>query len=288
MNITIEKEYHPTIHEKLDGFLREKSVPHILFYGEHGCGKKTIVQHLLNEMYKNMSHIDRREYVLYVDCAFGKGIKFIRDEVKFFAKKNVFYNQDPICKTIVLLNCELLTIDAQSALRRCIEVFSNSTRFFVIVQKRELLLRPIVSRFCCIHVPRPMIKYNPSNIHTVCRQKHISKFLKDQKHSKQKYMKKQLQQLDVIYPEFKSKQTSNETKQRLIEIARKNKEKGITYLDYEAYLKKSCFDNGKEGYVLIAMEKTKQDCRNEELLMYLFFELYIIRRNLGLKNIYEM
>ena len=36
-------------------------------------------------------------------------------------------------KTIVMTNADKLTIDAQSALRRCIESFSHTTRFFIIV-----------------------------------------------------------------------------------------------------------------------------------------------------------
>ena len=46
-------------------------------------------------------------------------------------------------KSIILLNADKLTIDAQSALRRCIEVFNHTTRFFIIVEDRYKLLKPI-------------------------------------------------------------------------------------------------------------------------------------------------
>jgi dihydroorotase len=48
-----------------------------------------------------------------------------------------------------------LTIDAQSALRRCIELFSHNTRFFIVVENKDKLLNPILSRFCDIFVPEP-------------------------------------------------------------------------------------------------------------------------------------
>jgi hypothetical protein len=51
-----------------------------------------------------------------------------------------------------LLNADSLTIDAQSALRRCIELFSHNTRFFILVENKERLLNPILSRFCEIYV----------------------------------------------------------------------------------------------------------------------------------------
>ena len=94
--------------------------------------------------------------VMVVNCSHGnKGIKFIRDEFKFFAKTNIQTNYGVPFKSIVLLNADCLTIDAQTALRRCIELFSHSTRFFIIVKDKHRLLNPILSRFCEIHVPEP-------------------------------------------------------------------------------------------------------------------------------------
>ena len=62
-------------------------------------------------------------------------------------------NDNNMFKSIVLMNADELTIDAQSALRRCIELFSHNTRFFIIVENKYKLLNPILSRFCEIYVP---------------------------------------------------------------------------------------------------------------------------------------
>ena len=51
------------------------------------------------------------------------GIKLIREDLKFFGK--LVITKD-LFKTVVLYNGDKLTIDAQCALRRCIEVFSNT------------------------------------------------------------------------------------------------------------------------------------------------------------------
>jgi hypothetical protein len=59
-------------------------------------------------------------------------------------------------KIIVLQNADKLTIDAQSALRRSIEIYSNNTRFFIIVENIQKILNPILSRFCEIYVPERM------------------------------------------------------------------------------------------------------------------------------------
>jgi hypothetical protein len=92
-----------------------------------------------------------------VNCSHGKGIQFIREELKFFAKTNIQSSaENSEFKTILLLNAHHLTVDAQSALRRCIELFSYNTRFIIIVENRNKLLNPILSRFCDIYVPEHM------------------------------------------------------------------------------------------------------------------------------------
>merc|ERR1711916_59 len=89
----------------------------------------------------------------------GKGIKFIREDLKLFSKTNISFINNNF-KTIILLNADCSTIDAQSALRRCIELFTHTTRFFLVVQNRFSLLKPILSRFCEIHVPEKVNFHN--------------------------------------------------------------------------------------------------------------------------------
>ena len=99
----------------------------------------TIVGNFINQIYEG----DRnrvKSNVMFVNCAHGKGIKFIRDELKYFAKANMQCNDNNMFKSIVLMNADELTIDAQSALRRCIELFSHNTRFFIIVENKYKLL----------------------------------------------------------------------------------------------------------------------------------------------------
>jgi len=59
-------------------------------------------------------------------------------------------------KIIVLQNADRLTIDAQSALRRSIEIYSHNTRFFIIVENIQKIMNPILSRFCEIYIPDRM------------------------------------------------------------------------------------------------------------------------------------
>jgi DNA polymerase III delta prime subunit len=143
--------HNDNVLSKLKHFFETKKIPNIIFHGSSGSGKRTIVNNFLSRIYDN-DILKQKNHVMTVNCSHGKGIKFIRDELKFFAKTNIQVN-DVMFKSIVLLNADSLTIDAQSALRRCIELFSNNTRFFIIVENKCKLLNPILSRFCEIYVP---------------------------------------------------------------------------------------------------------------------------------------
>lgn len=157
---------HQQIHEKLDYFYKNNQIPHIIFHGSSGSGKKTIVYQFLDKIYDSNRN-KMKHNIMFVNCSHGKGIKFIREDLKFFAKTNLQMNQGVRFKSIVLFNADSLTTDAQSALRRCIELFSYNTRFFIIVENKHKLLNPILSRFCEIYVPE-YINQNGfiENLHT--------------------------------------------------------------------------------------------------------------------------
>jgi replication factor C small subunit len=156
---------HENIVEKLKYFHKVQKIPNIIFHGQSGCGKKTLLSDFIKLIYDNDKE-KIKKYVLYTNCAHGgKGIKFIREELKFFAKMHINSNCGNVFKSIVLLNADKLTIDAQSALRRCIELFTHSTRFFIIVEDKYKLLKPILSRFCEIYVSSPILKGKEINLY---------------------------------------------------------------------------------------------------------------------------
>ena len=161
-------QIHDKIVQKLDYFNTTNTVPHIIFHGASGAGKRTIVNDFLMKIYQN-DKTKIKTNVLSVNCAHGKGIKYIREDLKFFAKTNIQSNNGILFKTIVLVNADYLTIDAQSALRRSIELYSYNTRFFIIVENKDKLLNPILSRFCEIYVPTMMNlhKYSIEQIYKI-------------------------------------------------------------------------------------------------------------------------
>lgn len=136
--------------KKLDFFIQDNKIPNILFFGSSNSNKTQLLKYLIESIYnEKIDQCEESSYIMKVNCNRGKGIKFIRDELKFFAKTNV----DKVHKSVILYNAEFLTTDAQSALRRCIEIFSKTTRFFILIEDKSKLLKPILSRFCDLYVP---------------------------------------------------------------------------------------------------------------------------------------
>jgi DNA polymerase III delta prime subunit len=144
----------------LDAFKSSGKIPNILLWGDAGSGKKTLLQELLDGIYDGTGV--QEKLVMRVECGYGKGIKFIRDELKFFGQS---LSGSSYVKSVVLLNGDRLTLDAQSALRRCIEQYNHSTRFFMVVEDKHKILSPILSRFCVIHVPRRLEAGREVNLH---------------------------------------------------------------------------------------------------------------------------
>ena len=123
----------------------KNNLPNLLLYGNNLIGKKTLLEQLLLYIYKNYKNIENNTLIL--NCSLGKGnIKFIRDNLRFFANTIINKNITNF-KSIVLLNADSLTLDAQSALRRSIEIYSN-TKFFIVTANKSKIIRPILSRFC--------------------------------------------------------------------------------------------------------------------------------------------
>ena len=79
---------HQNIKNKLDFFVENDKIPHIIFHGPSGSGKRHMLNYLINKIYKIDNEIIN-QYMMYVNCAHSKGIRFIRDELKFFAKTNI-------------------------------------------------------------------------------------------------------------------------------------------------------------------------------------------------------
>ena len=153
--------------QKLRDLYDNDSLPNLLLYGNNLVGKKTLLEHLLIYIYKTNENIENNTLIL--NCSLGKGnIKFIRENLRFFAN-TITHKNITNFKSIILLNADSLTLDAQSALRRSIEIY-NHTKFFIVTANKSKIIKPILSRFSEIYcndrnmdIINKSIKYNSNS-----------------------------------------------------------------------------------------------------------------------------
>jgi DNA polymerase III delta prime subunit len=265
---------HQSIKDKLNYFHNIHKIPNIIFNGPSGSGKSTIVNEFISLIY-NGDKEKIKDFVMYVNCAHGKGIKFIREELKFFAKTHINSNGGDTFKSIILLNGDKLTMDAQSALRRCIELFSHNTRFFIIVEDKYKLLKPILSRFCEIYIPEPENNGKVINLYKYNLEETFK--LSDIKTQKIDWLKKEIQK------SITTKITEND----LLVFVTKIYEKGYSALDLMKLLEDGHFQisNEKRYELLIAFSKVRKEFRNEKLLLLFILNFTFLDLNENLENI---
>ena len=274
---------HKDIKDKLNHFILTDKIPNIIFHGNYGSGKRTIVNSFINDIYENDKELIKK-YVMYVDCGHGKGIKFIREDLKFFAKtnSNITINGKKHFKTIILSNADKLTIDAQSALRRCIELFTTTTRFFIIVEDKYKLLKPILSRLCDIYISDVFIKNKRINLY-----EDAIKNIFDIK----TYEKKRLIWLKKEIDKY-NKNTINYTE--LMKLSSQLYEKGYSGNDLSTYIEQlkpsdnttNICNNEKYKYqLLLTINKIKSEFRNEKLLMFFILNFLFLSSEVNLENI---
>ena len=264
---------HQNIKEKLIYFYEIHKIPNIIFNGPSGSGKSTIVNDFISMIYDN-NREKIKDFVMYVNCAHGKGIKFIREELKFFAKTHINSNGGYTFKSIVLLNGDKLTMDAQSALRRCIELFSHNTRFFIIVEDKYKLLRPILSRFCEIYISEPEYNGNQINLYRYNLEETFK--LTDIKNKRNEWLKKELQKT-INY---------NITVNELQSLVIKLYEKSYNALDVIKLIEEDIIDIEleKKYEILIAFNKVRKEFRNEKILLMFILNFTFLDKESKLEN----
>ncbi len=262
---------HKEIINKLQYFVEKNVIPNIIFCGSNSCGKKYILKYFIQEIYKNTNNL--QDNILSINCCHGKGnIKFIREELKLFSNSIIIKNSQSNIKSVILLNADSLTIDAQSSLRRLIEVNNKTTRFFIVVNNYERLLKPIVSRFCSIYLNLPSIKgkYTTYNniIFNEFNSVNISLFKR------------------IIY-KYKNEIDNNYTHNniKLIELSEKLYNKGFYGLDIIKYINSIKEDTNINKYkIIIIFENLVKEFRNEKLIIYFLLNYIFFRFNYNIKK----
>jgi len=150
---------------RLKNYVKESSMPHLLFAGPAGIGKTTSALALAREMFGELWKHNLHE----LNASDERGIKVVREKIKRYAQNSVNIIKDiPNFKVIILDEADSMTSESQYALRKIMEDYSHVTRFCIICNYYQKIIEPIISR-CSIFRFKPInIKQNLNKLNNIC------------------------------------------------------------------------------------------------------------------------
>ncbi|MBI2657063.1 replication factor C small subunit [Candidatus Woesearchaeota archaeon] len=126
--------------KRVKAFVEQKNLPHLLFTGPAGVGKTSLSLVIAKKLFKDLW----RQNFLELNASDERGIDIVRNKVKDFARTRAI--GDVPFKIIYLDECDALTREAQQALRRTMENYTQTCRFILSANYSSKIIEPIQSR----------------------------------------------------------------------------------------------------------------------------------------------
>jgi replication factor C small subunit len=161
------EKYRPLLFEDVVGqqeiikrvrsLVQSLNIPHLMFAGPAGTGKSTLALIIVKELFGETW----RDNYLELNASDERGIDVVRQKVKDFARTKAIGNVP--FKVIFLDEADALTREAQQALRRTMENYTNTCRFILSCNYSSSIIDPIQSR-CVVFRFKLLEKKDVANV----------------------------------------------------------------------------------------------------------------------------
>jgi replication factor C subunit 3/5 len=188
-----ELELHDGVNRRLGRLARSSDLPHLLFYGPDGSGKRTRFLGLLAEIFGDgvfkvkvvqksfklrtktveISALMSNHHIELNPSDAGFGDRYVVQEVFKEIAETKTVNAENGFKVVVFNEADRLSNDAQNALRRLMEKYMTSCRVILCADSITHIRAPIKSRCLLIRIPAPTIKDLTALLQAVATTEHI-------------------------------------------------------------------------------------------------------------------
>jgi replication factor C small subunit len=126
--------------KRVKSLVQALNIPHLLFAGPAGTGKSTLALIIVKQLFGE----NWKQNYIELNASDERGIDVVRQKVKDFARTKALGNVP--FKVIFLDEADALTREAQQALRRTMENYTNTCRFILSCNYSSKIIDPIQSR----------------------------------------------------------------------------------------------------------------------------------------------
>lgn len=130
--------------EQIENWIREKTIPHLLFSGHAGIGKTTLAKILLNLLDTN--DLD----VLEINASRVNSVDDVRNKITNFVQMIPFGD----FKVVLLDEADYLSHNAQAALRGLLEEYHTTARFILTCNYPNKIIPALHSRCQGFHIEK--------------------------------------------------------------------------------------------------------------------------------------